>query len=109
MEDSPLPMKLGGNELIRLVSGPTDISEDDTFGAAIGLVRGDFNVSVYGDFAGTVSLQRSFDNGTTWLTAEQYTVPTEKIASNVEPGTHWRLGVESGNLSDGTVTVRIGQ
>lgn len=35
-------------------------------GGAIG-IHGGFNLAVYGTFVGTVVLEKSFDDGTTWL------------------------------------------
>ena len=40
-----------------------------------------FTISISGTFAGTIALQRSLDNGSTWHTIESYTTITEK---NVE-------------------------
>lgn len=68
---------------------------------------GAFNVSVSGDFVGTVVLQRSFDNGSTWEDVEDYTEPTEEYVEVTDATVLWRVGVES--ISSGTATVVIEQ
>lgn len=49
-----------------------------TAGTAKGL-QGRFSVSVSGTFVGTVQLQRSHDNGTTWGVVKEYTAVGEDI------------------------------
>ena len=86
------------------------ISADDSFSTPTAFDFGDINLSIFGSFSTTsVSVQRSFDGGTTWLTVAQYTAPTEQVITNVEPAALWRVGVLSGSYSDGPVSVRLGQ
>ena len=67
-----------------------------------------FNVSVWGTFIATVTLQRSFDGGTTWLEVNSWTAPVE--ARDEEPeGALYRIGVDAGDYTSGTVNVRLGQ
>ena len=40
------------------------------------------DVSISGTWAGTIQLQRSFDNGTSWLVVESYTADAEKVSRN---------------------------
>lgn len=68
-----------------------------------------FNVSVEGTFSATVALQRSFDNGVTWLNVWTTTSPAEMLCLTQEEGILWQLGVPTGNFSSGTVNVRISQ
>lgn len=66
-----------------------------------------FNVSVWGTFSATATLQRSFDNGTTWLDVASYNVPVEDFG--IEPeGAIYRIGVKTGGYTSGTINVRIG-
>jgi len=69
------------------------------------------DLSVSGTFTATVSLQRSFDDGTTWHTVEEYTAPTEKIIENPTQTVKWRLGVLTGNftVSSTDISVRLSQ
>lgn len=66
-----------------------------------------FNVSVWGTFVATVTLQRSFDLGTTWLDVATYTSAKEEIRQEPE-GALYRIGVKTGAYTSGTVDVRIG-
>jgi hypothetical protein len=69
------------------------------------------DLSVSGTFTATVSLQRSFDDGTTWHTVEEYTAPTEKIIENPTQSVKWRLGVLTGDftVSSTDISVRLSQ
>lgn len=100
--------------------GPTQITglnqsvaisdgEEDHFTAPLTFYRGDFNLSVSGTFAATVTLQRSFDNGDTWATVQTFTAPIEQIVSNAEAGVLWQLGCHSADYTSGTVNCRLGQ
>lgn len=71
--------------------------------------RDKIDLSVSGTFVATVSLQRSFDDGATWHTVEDYTVPTEKIIENPSQSVKWRLGAATGNYTSGTAAVRLSQ
>ncbi|MEY3773873.1 MAG: hypothetical protein RLZZ129_653, partial [Verrucomicrobiota bacterium] len=76
-----------------------------------------FNVSVWGTFSATVQMQRSFDNGTTWLpltvgTTELYTwtggtdVKYSEFAAEPMPGVMYSL--ECDPFTSGTVNYLIG-
>jgi hypothetical protein len=71
---------------------------------------GYFNLSVSGAFSGTITLQRSFDNGGAWLdVAPAYTAPTEEVVLNPEAGVQWRIGFKTGQYTSGTASVRLSQ
>lgn len=84
-------------------------------GATVGPFQaaGLFNVWLYGTFAGTLALQRSFDGGTTWLTVS--TDGTGALATYTAPATVMVEEVEWGNMyqviatawTSGTATVRF--
>ncbi len=84
------------------------ISSANSFSQAI-YVTGYFNVSVSGTFSGTVTLQRSYNNGTTWLNVTTYTTPTEDQGYEVEGGVCYQIGIATGNYTSGTAVVRISQ
>jgi hypothetical protein len=60
---------------------------------------GNFNVAVWGAFVGTVTVQQSFDGGTTWIPVNNkhtgqnitFTAPTAMQEDEVEPGVLYRL------------------
>ena len=60
-------------------------------------------LSVRGTFVATVTLQRSFDGGSTWQDVESYTEPIEKSIVNTDQSLLWRLGVKSGDYTSGNV------
>lgn len=74
-------------------------------------IIGWFNVSAWRpgqvSFSGTiVTLQRSFDAGTTWLDVKLYTAPAEEYGFEPE-GATYRIGVKtSGYIA--SVTLRLG-
>jgi hypothetical protein len=74
---------------------------------------GQFNVSLWGTFSGTVILERSFDGGTTFLplptdtigTANAYTVPVTLVVNEPEPGAIYRLRCSA--YVSGTINYRM--
>lgn len=71
--------------------------------------RRPFNLSVSGTWAGTVTLQRSFDNGSTWVDVWSTTSNVETAVESIESGVLYRLGIKSGNYTSGTAVCRLGQ
>jgi hypothetical protein len=68
-----------------------------------------FNLSVSGTWAGTVTLQRSFNNGSTWLDVYSVTANVETVVDSPETGVLWRLGIKTGNYTSGTAVCRLSQ
>jgi hypothetical protein len=74
-----------------------------------------FNVSVWGTFVGTIDLERSFDDGSTWLkcsrdsagTAASFTAAASVVVEEPEAGVLYRLNATA--LSSGTANYRISQ
>lgn len=87
-------------------SATKTIIAQNTFSDAIPL-GGMFNVSISGTFVATVTLQRSFGGGSTWLDVKAYTVPAEEVGSEPEATVMYRIGVKTGDFTSGTVEVRI--
>lgn len=79
------------------------------------LIRGKFNLALWGTFVASLALERSFDGGTTWLNCSldaagspnTLTVPVALIAEEPEPGVLYRLNCSS--HTSGTVNWRISQ
>ena len=70
-------------------------------------VHGPYNVSISGISGDTVTLQRSFDQGTLWKDVESYTSDAEDSGEETERGALYRLGVKTDNFSAGTILARI--
>ena len=74
-----------------------------------------FNFAVWGTFAGTVALERSFDGGTTWLpvyypgttTAVSFTAPGNGSLFEPEYGVLYRWDCSA--YASGTIHTRISQ
>lgn len=76
---------------------------------AIGSLSAGSAVNLGGSFTGTTTLQRSFNNGTTFFDVENWAVATEDISDKPEPETvQYRLGVKSGDFTSGEEVVRLG-
>lgn len=75
--------------------------------------RGPFSVAVWGTFAGTIDLQKSFDGGTTWVNdyapyiANQITMtaPAAFQCVEAEDGVYYRLNCST--YTSGTVNYRL--
>lgn len=70
---------------------------------------GRHNLSISGTLAAsTVTVQRSFDNGTTWLDVDTYTAPTQGVINEPEPNVMWRAGIKTGQYGGSdSVDIRI--
>jgi len=66
------------------------------------------NISIYGaTWAGTVTLQRAFDGGSTWRDVDTFTANEETQLYDNEAGVNYRIGIKSGEYSSGSVAVRL--
>jgi hypothetical protein len=73
---------------------------------------GGFNVSTWGTFVASVQLERSFDNGTTWLPLTAagnqlyaWTAPASENGAEPEAGVLYRLNCTA--YTSGTINYRI--
>ncbi len=82
------------------------ITAENTFCDAVPLGAG-FNASISGTFVATVTLQRSFDDGTTWVDVKSYTGPAEEVGNEPEASVLYRVGVKTGDFTSGTALVRL--
>ena len=66
-----------------------------------------FNLDISGTFVGTIDLQRSFDDGTTWVavTGEQHTAPVSKVIEEPEDAVQYRLDCSA--YTSGTAVYRM--
>jgi len=65
-----------------------------------------FDVSVSGVFVGTVTLQRSFDGGLTWVDVQTYQAPYEDQGTGTN-ATLYRIGFKPGQYTSGTANVLL--
>jgi len=72
-------------------------------------ILGPFNLSLSGTWAGTITLQRTFDGGTTWRDVATYTANIEDAGHEPELGVLYRAGFKTGEYTSGTAIVRISQ
>jgi len=85
-----------------------DVDAENTFSDGLYVV-GDFNLSISGTFVGTVTVQRSFDQGSTWRDVDTFTAPIETAGSDPEPVVVYRAGIKTGEYTSGTASIRIGR
>jgi len=74
-------------------------------------LKGYFNLSISGTWTGTLTVQRSWDEGDTWLDVDTFIANTEEYGLEPER-THvvlYRIGAKPDALSSGSVILRISQ
>jgi hypothetical protein len=81
---------------------------------AAGAFKSGFNATIWGTFVGSIQLQRSFDQGITWVpitiggaAALTYTAPASELVSEVESGVSWRCACTA--YTSGTINYRLSQ
>jgi hypothetical protein len=97
-----------------LISGAfTATGNSASFSPRADFMNNNYTLSVWGTFVGTVSLQRSFDGGITWLpltlngaSTATFTAPCSEDLTAAERGCLFRL---SCTWTSGTVSYRVGQ
>ena len=57
----------------------------------------------------TVTVQRSFDSGSTWLDVDTFTQNVEIVGFEPEGRVYYRIGVKAGEFGTGTIAVRLSQ
>lgn len=65
---------------------------------------GPFNLSISGISSSTVTVERSFDEGSTWKTVQSISADAELEADQVEAGVLWRFNC--GTYGSGTILYR---
>lgn len=96
-----------------VVSGTfTATGASSSFSPASQIRRGRFNVSIWGTFVGTVKLERSFDDGVTWLVCSKpdltdaaFTAPVTFAVEEPEADIYYRLSCTS--RTSGTINYRM--
>lgn len=70
-------------------------------------VVGYFNVSISGTWVGTLSLQRSFDNGVNYFETDTFAINTQSVGLEPEDSVLYRIGFTA--FTSGQADVRISQ
>jgi hypothetical protein len=84
------------------------ISAQDTFTSSLYLDTGESLImSLTGTWSATATLQRSFDNGVTWLDYYEVTGNTSLEITENDDNVYYRLGVKTGNYTSGTLYASI--
>ena len=91
---------------IKLIS--KSIDAENTYSKS-GSLQGYFNISLSGTWVATVTVQRSFDKGQSWLDVSTFTVNTEEYGLEPEFDVYYRFGVKADDYVSGTVVGRLSQ
>jgi len=78
----------------------------DVWSDYLTVTAGSFNFSIWGTFVATVTVQRTFDNGTTWHDVDTFTSAGEWVGTDGE-GAIYRAGIKSGEYTSGTAEIRM--
>jgi len=69
-----------------------------------------FSLNIWGTFAAVVTLQKTYDAGTTVLEDEiNFTSFSSEISLPQAETAQYRVGVKTGDFTSGTVNVRLGR
>ena len=72
-------------------------------------IKGMFNFSVWGEGSATVTLQRSSDEGATWLDTDSLDENTSTTGTEPEHSVFHRAGVKTGDYTRGSKYIRLSQ
>lgn len=88
-----------------MASVTASIAAQNTFTDALDLV-GHFNLSLSGTWAGTVTVQRSFDGGSSWVDVDTFTSNIETYGFDPMQ-VLYRAGIKTGEYTSGTAVVTL--
>lgn len=84
-----------------------NLNAANTFSAALlKQAKQGYSVSISGTFVGTITVQRSFDGGTTWLDVYS-TGAVEELDGEFGSACHVRAGFKTGAYTSGTAVVNV--
>ena len=83
------------------------ISGSNVFSKIVDNIRGNYNYSLAGTWVGTITLQRSFDEGNTWRDVDSHTENIETYGYEPGENVYYRFGFKTGEYTSGQVTGRI--
>jgi hypothetical protein len=82
-----------------------EISAENTWTDSIN-IKGGFDLSISGTFSATVTVQRSFDGGSSWSAVDTFNSPIETFGHQPTYSVY-RAGVATGDYVSGTATVTL--
>ena len=87
------------------------ITAENTFTDWLTVDKGQrFSTDVWGTFVGVVTLQKSYDGGTTILDdPTTITAPAAEISLPLAETTNYRIGIKTSGYTSGTANVRLGR
>lgn len=68
---------------------------------------GAVNYSISGTWSATVTIQRSFDDGSTWFEVTTFTSNDQGLIDDDNKNVIYRIGVATGDFTSGTVVVGL--
>lgn len=90
-------------------SETANLTAQNTFTSSISPRYGFLNISISGTWAGTVTLQRSFDSGSNWLDVDTWTSNIQTSLFDYTETVLYRLGIKTGEYTSGTAIVGLYQ
>lgn len=72
-------------------------------------ITGYFNIGISGTWDGTITVQRSFDSGSTWFDVGTWTANTQEYGFEPERGVQYRIGMKLSAYTSGSPVLRISQ
>lgn len=67
-----------------------------------------YSLTISGTFDATITLQKTYDSGTTWFDVERFVGPDSDVSIEVPENLQVRIGVKTGEFVSGSAYVRLG-
>lgn len=84
-----------------------DITVENTYSDWVNMPAGMWNFALWGTWVATVTVQTSFDEGTTIIDVDTFDENGVYLGECPETGVWWRFGVKTGDFTSGTVEGRL--
>lgn len=96
------------DERFRQQATDASLSAENTYTAAVQIL-GDANIWISGTWSGTLTLQATYDGGSSWIGVQAYAANAVDLLYEPEAGISYRIGFATGEYTSGTAVVRISQ
>ena len=83
------------------------ITAGDTFTDDMDCKSGSLALSISGTWSGTVTVQRSFDGGATWIDVENFESNIETTIEDPVEDVFYRAGIKADGYTSGTANVGL--
>lgn len=102
-------LQVGGHVML---TGPDEragnIDAGDEFiGTVVADNEDEITYTIEGTWVGTITLQRSYDQGATWIDVTGYTENVAYQITNYKDDVYWRIGFKTGDRTSGNADVTI--